>query len=405
VVLNDNQMSISANVGAVSRLLRTRGARGFFEGMGFTYLGPVDGHDLPALLAALKQARQSFKPILVHVHTLKGRGFPPAEGDAQTRGHAMGPYEWRAGKLVRSRGGQRTFSDALADALSERMARDEKVVVVTPAMLEGSALVELQRRFPDRVFDVGIAEQHAVTFSAGLAAAGLRPVCCIYSTFLQRAVDQVIHDVCLPGLPVVFAVDRAGLVGADGATHQGAYDVALLRSIPGLRIVAPVVGEDMAPMLEDALQAAGPTCLRFPRGTLPVIAGIPPAGAGARWLRRLQGARGTFVTLGPLGLCALEARGDWAVLDAHLAEPLDEGALEDAAQGGLLVVAEEGTTRGGLGSAVLEFLARRGLAPRVQLLGLPDAFLPHGDARVQRAELGLDAEGLRRASEQLEALR
>ncbi|MFB1481521.1 1-deoxy-D-xylulose-5-phosphate synthase [Corallococcus sp. RDP092CA] len=410
VVLNDNQMSISANVGAIPALLRTRNARAFFESLGFTYLGPVDGHDLGALTRALREAKASSRPVVVHALTRKGRGFPPAEADEQTRGHAMGPYEWRDGKLVRSRGGRTTFSEAFAHALGDALERDPRVVAVTPAMLEGSALTGLKARFPDRVHDVGIAEQHAVTFCAGLAAAGAKPVCVIYSTFLQRAYDQVVHDVCLPGLPVVFAVDRAGLVGADGATHQGAYDVSFLRPLPGLTQWAPVVGEDLAPLLATALQAPGPSVLRFPRGTLPEV---PPELAsaspevpvtGARWLKRAPGSRLTLVTLGPLGLSALEAarsEPDWSVLDARRAWPLDEAALLEAAAGGHVVVAEEGTTRGGLGSAVLELYAASGVSPRVTLLGMPDVFLPHGDARVQRAQLGLDAAGLRRAGRAL----
>ncbi|NRD58846.1 1-deoxy-D-xylulose-5-phosphate synthase, partial [Corallococcus exiguus] len=379
VVLNDNQMSISANVGAIPALLRTRNARAFFESLGFTYLGPVDGHDLGALTRALREAKASSRPVVVHALTKKGRGFPPAEADEQTRGHAMGPYEWRDGKLVRSRGGRPTYSEAFAQVLGDALERDPRVVAVTPAMLEGSALTGLKARFPDRVHDVGIAEQHAVTFCAGLAAAGAKPVCVIYSTFLQRAYDQVVHDVCLPGLPVVFAVDRAGLVGADGATHQGAYDVSFLRPLPGLTQWAPVVGEDLGPMLATALQASGPSVLRFPRGTLP---DLPPelardgteahdarAGAeggksstasrltpaalpmpGARWLKRVPGSRLTLVTLGPLGLSALEAvrsEPDWSALDARRAWPLDEAALLEAAAGGHVVVAEEGTVRGG----------------------------------------------------------
>ncbi|WP_223633596.1 1-deoxy-D-xylulose-5-phosphate synthase [Corallococcus sp. EGB] len=439
VVLNDNQMSISANVGAIPALLRTRNARAFFESLGFTYLGPVDGHDLGALTRALREAKASSRPVVVHTLTQKGRGFPPAEADEQTRGHAMGPYEWRDGKLVRSRGGRATFSEAFAQVLGDALERDPRVVAVTPAMLEGSALTGLKARFPDRVHDVGIAEQHAVTFCAGLAAAGAKPVCVIYSTFLQRAYDQVVHDVCLPGLPVVFAVDRAGLVGADGATHQGAYDVSFLRPLPGLTQWAPVVGDDMAPMLAAALQAPGPSVLRFPRGTLPDVppelarglgeapgpsshlqeaddargatgsaASLATPGAfpmmGARWLKRVPGSRLTLVTLGPLGLSALEAarsEPDWSVLDARRAWPLDEAALLEAAAGGHVVVAEEGTIRGGLGSAVLELYAASGVSPRVTLLGMPDVFLPHGDARVQRAQLGLDAAGLRRAGRAL----
>jgi 1-deoxy-D-xylulose-5-phosphate synthase len=404
VVLNDNGMSISSNVGAVAGLLQSTAARRFFEALGFSYLGPLDGHSLQELLPALAEARRARKPVLVHVRTQKGRGFLPAEADAATRGHAMGPYEWRDGKLVRSRGTRRTYSEAFAEALGRAMEADERVVVVTPAMLEGSALSGLKARFAARVHDVGIAEQHAVAFCAGLAARGLRPVCVLYSTFLQRAMDQLVHDVVLPGLPVTLAVDRAGLVGADGATHQGAYDLAWLRALPGLCLYVPVVGEDVEPMLASALELPGPAALRFPRGTLPdVPEGFPPSVApvhDARWLRLPASPRAAVVAAGPVALAALEAAQSLegvAVLDVRLVSPLDEARLDVALQTGRVVTVEEGTTRGGLGSAVLEAAARTGRAARVRLLGLPDAFVRHGDARAQRERLGLDAAGIGRA--------
>jgi 1-deoxy-D-xylulose-5-phosphate synthase len=404
VVLNDNGMSISSNVGAVASMLTSSSARSFFEALGFTYLGPVDGHAFSELLPALAEARRARRPVLLHVRTQKGRGFSPAEADAATRGHAMGPYAYRDGKLVRSRGLQRTYSEALAQALEHRMEADERVVVVTPAMLEGSALGALKARFGARVHDVGIAEQHAVAFSAGLAARGRRPVCVVYSTFLQRAMDQLVHDVVLPGLPVTLAVDRAGLVGADGATHQGAFDVAWLRALPGLTLYAPVVGEDVEPMLQSALALPGPAALRFPRGTLPdVPQGFVPSVApveGARWLLRPASPRAAVVAMGPVALAALEAGralGGVAVLDVRLVSPLDGRAVDEALLTGRVVTVEEGTTRGGLGSAVLEAAARQGRLARVRLLGLPDTFIRHGDARAQRAALGLDAEGIGRA--------
>jgi 1-deoxy-D-xylulose-5-phosphate synthase len=410
VVVNDNGMSISANVGAVPRLLAAAvRARAFFESMGFTYLGPIDGHSLPALLPVLAEARRSRRPVVVHVRTEKGRGLAEAESDTRTRGHAMGPFELRDGKLVRSRGGQQTFSDAVAEALGRAMERDGRVTVVTPAMLEGSALTGLYARFPGRVHDVGIAEQHAMSYAAGLAARGLRPVVCIYSTFLQRAMDQLIHDVVLPGLPVTLAIDRAGLVGADGATHQGAYDLAFLRPLPGLRLYAPVVGADVQPMLDTALGGEGPAAFRFPRGTLPspfegLVASTAPV-VGARWLHRPDGARGCFVTLGPLGLEAVAAArqlsAPTAVLDARVLAPLDVAAVTDACRLEAVVTVEEGTVHGGLGSAVLEVAAAAGLSPRLRTLGLPDAFVRHGDARAQRVALGLDAAGFGRAMLQL----
>jgi len=401
VVLNDNGMSISENVGAVPRMLAGGGARAFFEALGFTYLGPVNGHALGELMAALVEARRSRRPVVVHARTEKGRGLAEAEADLATRGHAMGPYEMRDGKLVRSRHGELTWSDAVAAALGRAMERDGRVVVVTPAMLEGSSLTGLAARFGSRVHDAGIAEQHAVTLAAGLAARGLRPVVCIYSTFLQRALDQLIHDVVLPGLPVTFAIDRAGLVGADGATHQGTYDLALLRPLSGLRLYAPTVAEDVDPVLETALAGPGPAAFRFPRGTLPTtparIEVEPGPVVGARWLRRPEGAVAAIVSLGPLGLAALEAAEaleiPTAVLDARVL-PLDVEAVLEASSTGHVVTVEEGTVHGGLGSAVLELAAERGLALHVRTLGLPDTPVPHGDARTQRRAIGLSAEGI-----------
>jgi 1-deoxy-D-xylulose-5-phosphate synthase len=403
VVVNDNGMSISPNVGAMPRLLR-EDARRVFEALGFAYLGPVDGHDLPALIDVLGQARRAARPVVVHVRTQKGRGFAPAEADARTRGHAMGPYEWRDGKLVRSRQGRATYSDAFAAALERTMASDPRVVAVTPAMVEGSGLQALQARFPARVHDVGIAEQHAVTFAAGLARAGLRPVVCVYSTFLQRAYDQVVHDVALPRLPVVLAVDRAGLVGADGATHQGLLDLSFLRAVPGVQVLGAVDEGDLSAMLDEALAAEGPVAIRFPRGTLPDVAPLPALEpGGARWLKRVAAPALTFVGLGPPVLTALEAavgEPSWAVLDARRL-PLDEAALLEAARAPLVTV-EEGTERGGLGGAVLEWLAARGVLQRVRVVALPgDRFVPHGEARAQRAQLGLDAAGLARAAREV----
>ncbi len=397
LVLNDNGMSISKNVGAVERMLR-QGPRSFFEAMGFSYSGPIDGHDLGALNEALIAARRCQKPMVVHVRTQKGRGFEPAELDGRTRGHAMGPYELRDGKLVRSRGGQRTWSDSFAAALEERMERDPRIVVITPAMIEGSSLTHLAQRFPDRVHDVGIAEQHAVTFAAGLAHAGLRPVVCIYSTFLQRAFDQLVHDVVLPGLPVIFAVDRAGLVGADGATHQGMFDLSFSRSVPGLRVVGPVWGEDVPVLLDRALQGSGPVSIRFPRGTLPP--GPAPAPAGVRWLQDPAAPELCLVAFGSMVIPALEAaQGQrWAVVDASCL-PLNAGLVQRLSPVHAVMTIEEGTTRGGLGSAVMEAICDQPHPPRVKMLGLPgDRFVRHGEARAQRARLGLDAAGIRSAA-------
>ncbi len=412
LVLNDNGMSISKNVGAVEHMLRA-GPRPFFESMGFSYLGPVDGHDLHALTEALNAARRCQRPVVVHARTQKGRGFEHAELDSRTRGHAMGPYELRDGKLVRSRGGHRTWSDAFASILEQKLESDPKVVVITPAMVEGSSLTHLLERFPDRVHDVGIAEQHAVTFAAGLAHAGLKPVVCIYSTFFQRAYDQLVHDVVLPGLPVLFAVDRAGLVGADGATHQGTFDLSFSRALPGLRVTAPVWGEDLPVLLDQALQASGPTVMRFPRGTLPE--GAAPAPAGVRWLADPSDAKACLVAFGSMVLPSLEAaQGEpWSVVDAG-SLPLAPELIAKLSSARVIVTVEEGPTGGSLAAAWRgahtppppPAPAGRGPGsggalpplPRVKLLGLPaDRFVRHGEARHQRATLGLDAEGIRNA--------
>lgn len=395
LVVNDNGMSISRNVGAVEQLLRDD-ARRFFEALGFAYLGPIDGHELPALEVALRAARRCQRPMVVHVRTQKGRGFEPAELDTRTRGHAMGPWELRDGKLVRSRQGASTYSDVFAQALEARMGADPLVHVVTPAMLEGSALVHLASRFPQRVHDVGIAEQHAVTFAAGLARAGLKPVVCLYSTFLQRAVDQIIHDVALTSLPVVFAVDRAGLVGADGATHQGAFDLSLLRPIPGLELLAPIWADDVEAMLSRALARQGPTAMRFPRGTVPEGA-APQSGGDFRWLQQPTQPDVTVVTLGPVALAAREAATarSWGVIDAARL-PLSPALVAALRPMRRLVSVEEGTTHGGLAAALREALP----GTPVRALGLPDVFVRHGEARAQRAALGLDAAGIRTAVEQ-----
>lgn len=404
IVLNDNGMSISQNVGAVARLLELD-ARRFFESLGFVYVGPTDGHDVHGLIEVLRAAKASSKPVLVHARTQKGRGFAPAEADPRTRGHAMGPYELRDGKLVRSRPGKTTWSDAFARLLEARLATDPRLVVVTPAMVEGSSLSALQARFPDRVFDVGIAEQHAVTFAAGLAKAGARPIVCMYSTFLQRAYDQVVHDVVLPGLPVVFAIDRAGLVGADGATHQGTFDVSFLRPLPGLALTAPVYVDDLGELLDWSLLRSGPSAIRFPRGVTSSArpAEIAPA-PKTRWLVRSAAPTLVFVTAGGLGLQAVDAAAGrpWSVLDAGDVATLDRELIAEAASSGALVVAEEATPKGGLGDAVLEVLAEAQLSPRVAIVGLPaDRFVKHGEANAQRRELGLHADGLTRVGESL----
>jgi 1-deoxy-D-xylulose-5-phosphate synthase len=457
VVLNDNAMSISPNVGALSEWLSRRLAsrtyarwretakevlsrlpRGtvavdvlrravtaakalltpgaFFEGLGFQYVGPVDGHDVERLVATLRDLADATGPILLHARTEKGKGYRPAELDARTKGHALSFFDVATGAPAARRPPARAYTDAFSDALAEEMERDGRVVAVTAAMLEGTGLAACKRRFPARVHDVGIAEQHAVTFAAGLACEGLRPVVAIYSTFLQRAYDQIIHDVALQRLPVTFAIDRGGLVGADGKTHQGAFDLAYLRAVPGMVVMAPSDENELARLLRTALEHAGPAALRFPRRA---CLGLPPEPATAVELGRARilraGGRAPDVLLAAAGttahaaLQAAEALArdgiDAAVLDARFVKPLDEETLCGlAAAARRVVTVEEHALAGGFGTACLEAFERRGLlagALAIRRLGLPDAFVPHGDAAAQLGELRLDAAGIAAAARAL----
>lgn len=403
LVLNENGMSIAPNVGGVARML-ANGPKAFFEALGLTYLGPVDGHDPVALARVLDEAKALRGPVLVHARTQKGKGFALAEADAQTRGHAMGPFD-AAGQPLKKAGAP-SFTDVFAEALGQHMARDERVVAVTAAMPDGTGLAQVARRFPDRVFDVGIAEAHAVTFAAAMAAGGLRPVVAIYSTFLQRALDSVIHDVCLQNLPVTFAIDRAGLVGGDGATHQGAFDLAYLRAVPNLVLMAPSDENELRSALATALEHPGPLALRFPRGAGPGAVPEPvprqiPVGESRIAHRAAVQPDATVLALGPSAHDAaraarsLEAEGiHVTVVDARFAKPLDARAILEAAALGPLLTVEHAALAGGFGSAVLELLEAEGRTAKVKRLGFPDRFVPHGNPAAQLAQLGLDAQGI-----------
>jgi 1-deoxy-D-xylulose-5-phosphate synthase len=448
VVLNDNEMSISPNVGALSEWFSKKFAsrtydrwrrsvkdflasvpRGpqaiemirhginatkalvtpgiLFEGLGFHYVGPVDGHDVQGLVETFQKLAAFGGPVLLHALTTKGKGYQPAESDKATRGHGLSFFDVGTGKPVK-KASQRSYTDHFAQALCEEMERDPRIVAITAAMLEGTGLAQAKARFPERTYDVGIAEQHAVAFAAGLACEGVRPVVAVYSTFLQRAYDQIVHDVALQGLPVTFALDRAGLVGADGKTHQGAFDVAYLRCVPNLTVMAPADENELRHMLHTALQLPGPAAIRFPRGA--------GEGAAVEPARALQVGRGRLVrdvpgkpdvcvaALGPAAGAAVAAAEQLAadgiavaVLDLRFAKPLDaELVSAQAARAGRLVTVEEGALAGGVGAACLEALADRGLLAglSVRRLGLPDRFVPHGDVARQRAELSLDADGI-----------
>jgi 1-deoxy-D-xylulose-5-phosphate synthase len=414
VVLNDNGMSISPNVGGLSRSLEARGGAGpraFFEALGLAYEGPVDGHDVLGLLAALRALARRPGPVLLHARTVKGKGYLPAESDAATCGHALSFFEPSTGKPLPKPTPAPAYTDVFADALCGAMERDPRVVAVTAAMLEGTGLVRCQRRFPGRVYDVGIAEQHAVTFAAGLACEGLRPVVALYSTFLQRAYDQVIHDVALQNLPITFALDRAGVVGADGKTHQGAFDLAFLRCVPNLLVMSPSDENELRCMLATALAHDGPAALRFPRRAsvgLPEEPAAPLPVGRARWLREPARPAVLVAAAGVAARTALEAATELAreglevaVLDARFVKPLDEEVLcRAAASVRRVLTVEEAALAGGFGAACLEAFERRGLLERglrVKRLGFPDAFVSHGEPGRQLAALGLDVAGVARA--------
>ncbi len=436
VILNDNDMSISPPVGALNRYLAQlmtgqfyaaakqvgksvlKGAPPLFElakrfeehakGMvvpatlfekfGFNYTGPIDGHDLESLIPTLENIRHLEGPQFLHVVTKKGQGYKLAEADPVAY-HGPGKFDPAVGLQKSPAPARPTFTQVFGQWLCDMAAQDKRLVGITPAMREGSGMVEFEKRFPARYFDVGIAEQHAVTFAAGLACEGMKPVVAIYSTFLQRAYDQLIHDVAIQNLPVVFALDRAGLVGADGATHAGAYDIAYLRCIPNLSLACPADENECRQLLSSAFEQDHPVAVRYPRGTgagvtvEPGLAGLP---FGKGEIRR-TGRDIAILVFGTLLYPALAAAQqiDATVVNMRWAKPLDEALLRQIAeQHAMLVTLEEGAVLGGAGSAVGEFLQSIGLARPMLQLGLPDHFIEHGDPARLLALHGLDAPGI-----------
>jgi 1-deoxy-D-xylulose-5-phosphate synthase len=373
-----------------------------FEELGFRYIGPIDGHDYDALVDVLANARRIAGPVLVHVHTVKGKGFEAAELDSRTF-HGVGPFELENGKIEFKSTARATFSEAFADALTLLAERDPRVIGITAAMPDGTKLAKFARQHPDRYFDVGIAEAHAVCFAAGAASAGLRPVCAIYSTFLQRAYDQVVHDVVIQQLPVVFAMDRAGVAGDDGPTHMGLYDVAYLRTLPYMTIMAPRIEDEVFPMLELALSLDGPVALRYPRGNSQgnhLDAPAPVVHGRAEVLRR--GAGVAILALGNTCDVALDAYDCLAdgpvrptVVNARFVRPLDETLLLELAQThSRFITLEEHSLAGGFGSAVVEFVSDRGMTVGVERIGVPNVLIQHGKQPQQRAGFGLSGENL-----------
>jgi len=436
VILNDNDMSISPPVGALNRYLAKllsgqfyaaakhagktvlkgapplwelakrfeESAKGMvkpitlFEKFGFNYVGPIDGHDVDTLVSVLENIKQLKGPQFLHVVTKKGQGYKLAEADPIAY-HGPGKFDPAVGLQKSGTAAKPTFTQVFGDWLCDMAAADDKLVAITPAMREGSGMVDFEKRFPTRFFDVGIAEQHAVTFAAGLACEGLKPVVAIYSTFLQRAYDQLIHDVAIQNLPVVFALDRAGLVGADGATHAGAYDIPYLRCIPNLSVACPADENECRQLLSTAYAQSTPVAVRYPRGAgagVAVSKTLDALAFGKGELRR-QGRGVAILAFGTLLYPALQVADKLGatVVNMRWAKPLDVALLlQVAASHEALVTLEEGAVMGGAGSAVLEALAAAGLAKPVLQLGLPDRFIEHGDPAKLLALQGLDARGI-----------
>ncbi|BBP00925.1 1-deoxy-D-xylulose-5-phosphate synthase [Sulfuriferula nivalis] len=435
VILNDNDMSISPNVGALNHYLARLMSGKFyaaarrasekvlahvppmlelakraeehvkgmvtpstlFEEFGFNYIGPIDGHDLNALIDTLANIRRLPGPQFLHVVTKKGKGYPLAEENSCLY-HGVSPFKPEVGVLEKA-SPKPTYTQVFGDWLCDMAAIDSRLVGITPAMREGSGLVAFSQQYPERYFDVGIAEQHAVTFAAGLAADGYKPVVAIYSTFLQRAYDQLIHDVALQNLPVVFAIDRAGLVGADGPTHAGSFDLSYLRCIPNMTVMAPSDENECRQMLYTAMQLDGPSAVRYPRGTghgaaISLAMQALPIGKGV--LRR-QGQRVALLAFGSMVQTALSAADtlNASVADMRFVKPIDETLVLQLAQShDLIVTLEENAIMGGAGSAVSELLRAHNVTVRVIQLGLPDTYIDHGNHTQMLAECGLSSDGI-----------
>ncbi|HGG9764939.1 TPA: 1-deoxy-D-xylulose-5-phosphate synthase [Neisseria meningitidis] len=451
VVLNDNEMSISPNVGALPKYLASNvvrdmhgllstvkaqtgkvldkipGAMEFaqkvehkiktlaeeaehakqslslFENFGFRYTGPVDGHNVENLVDVLKDLRSRKGPQLLHVITKKGNGYKLAENDP-VKYHAVAklPKEGAAQMPSENKPAAKpTYTQVFGKWLCDRAAADERLIAITPAMREGSGLVEFEQRFPDRYFDVGIAEQHAVTFAGGLACEGMKPVVAIYSTFLQRAYDQLVHDIALQNLPVLFAVDRAGIVGADGPTHAGLYDLSFLRCIPNMIVAAPSDENECRLLLSTCYQADAPAAVRYPRGTgtgAPVSDGMETVEIGKGIIRR-EGGKTAFIAFGSMVAPALAVAGklNATVVDMRFVKPIDEELIVRLARShDRIVTLEENAEQGGAGGAVLEVLAKHGICKPVLLLGVADTVTGHGDPKKLLDGLGLSAEAVER---------
>lgn len=448
IILNDNEMSIAENVGALSTFMSRTASSEFvqrfkkssesflkrldvgkgvlhvahkmeesvkglftpgmlFEAFGFEYFGPIDGHDLPVLIETLEKVKKFDTSVLVHVLTKKGMGYKPAE-EKPSLFHGVGPFEPETGKVLKGKGGTASYTAVFGAALCKLASEDDRVIAITAAMPDGTGLTRFSQEFPDRFFDVGIAEQHGVTFAAGLAVGGYRPVFAVYSSFLQRAYDQVCHDVCLQNLPVTFAINRGGVVGSDGPTHHGAFDISYLRHLPNMTLMAPKDENELQHMLATALSLGSPAALRYPRGNgygvaLDQVLGTLPVGR-AEQLR--EGTAAAVLALGTMVYPVLEAAAaldeeglSLAVINARFVKPLDETLIIALAEKHrILITIEENSLQGGFGTAVLELLEQRGVyGIQVLRLGYPDAYIPQGEQHELRAMLGLDSSGITRS--------
>nr|WP_221401228.1 1-deoxy-D-xylulose-5-phosphate synthase [Paenibacillus phyllosphaerae] len=453
VILNDNEMSIAPNVGALHHYLsKIRTDRHYqkakeelnqflnkipaiggklaktaerlkdsvkyllvsgilFEQFGFNYFGPVDGHDMEQLLEVMEQASHVQGPVMIHVITTKGKGYSPAEADSH-KWHGISPYKIESGQVLKAVGPP-MYTEIFSDALIELAKKDERIVAVTPAMPGGSGLIKFGELFPGRMIDVGIAEQHAATLCAAMAMEGMKPVYAVYSTFLQRAYDQVVHDICRQNLNVIFAIDRAGFVGPDGETHHGVYDIAYLRHIPNMVLMMPKDENELRRMMKTAVDYNdGPIAVRYPRVNgvgVELEAEMRPIPIG-KWETVREGDSSIIIAVGPMVQVAEEAAEQLKrdgqnvrVINARFIKPLDEAMLLQLAKDGLqIIVLEEGTELGGLGSAILEFYSKQGInGVPIRIIGVPDRFIEHGSIKEQRQETGLTAE---RVATELRAL-
>jgi len=375
-----------------------------FEEMGFNYIGPIDGHDVRTLVHTLRNLKQMRGPRFLHVVTRKGKGYAPAERDP-IKWHGPGPFDPSSGTILKEKSTGPTYTQVFGRWLCDMAERDPRIIGITPAMREGSGLVEFSTRFPDRYFDVAIAEQHAVTFAAGLATQGMKPIVAIYSTFLQRAYDQLIHDVALQNLPVVFALDRAGLVGSDGATHQGAHDLSFLRCIPNMTVMAPADENECRQMLYTASTLSGPCAVRYPRGTGSGVAAAAEMTAlpvGRAEVRREGRSELAILVFGALLEPAQQIAEhlDATLVNMRFIKPLDrELTISLALRHRAMVTIEENVVAGGAGAGVIELLAAQGLQLPVLQLGIRDRFIEHGSRNSCLSDAGLDATGLQRSIE------